>query len=741
MAEGIMFDVAGKIIEQLGSLAVHEIGLAWSVEDEVSQLKDIVSTIRGILLDAEEQHSKKNNEVTGWLQRLKDALYDADDLLDDYYSQFQQRKVMTMNKMEKEVRIFFSKSNQIAFSIKIAHKMKKIKDTLESIYKARPPSLSVRFVDEKGVVNLERETHSFIHTEKVIGRGDEKNNLMQLLLDSNDDENVSVISICGLGGLGKTTLAQLVYNDENIIKHFQLRMWVCVSDEFNVKLIIEKIIKSITNKEPEKLELDQLQKCLRKEIEDQRYLLVLDDIWNEDPNTWDKLKNLLLNGARGSKILVTTRSEQVAKVTSKHSFHIYPLRELASWSLFEKVAFGHEIESKDPNLVEIGKEIVAKCGGIPLAIMTIGHLLYGNNKEDDWLHFKDNEMSKIIHKESDILPILKLSYDHLSSHLKQCFAYCALFPKDYKIEKQNLIHLWMAQGFLQGSNKNECPEAIGNKYFMTLLLRSFFQDPEYDEWGNIIACKMHDLMHDLAQSVAGIECSMVALDTIESVDVKCRHLSLDCGEISRSWKFPTALYRAKNIKTLLLLDQLKWENKVDDGYKILTSYRHLRTLNFGGIRFQNLFTWNGKLKSSIAKLEHLRYLNFSNMDIKSFPNSILRLWNLETLDVSYCRELIELPRDISKMVNMRHLINKECYSLLGMPHGLGLLTNLQTLSLFVASETNSSAIRKSKYSGIDELNSLNNLRGELYLLNLKYVENGRLANLNEKRFLQSLILD
>ncbi|XP_031272699.1 putative disease resistance protein RGA3 [Pistacia vera] len=490
MAEGTLFDIAENILKQLGSLAVHEIGLAMSVEDDISQLKDIVSTIQGILLDAEEQQSKKNNEVTAWLHRLKDAFYDADDLLDHYYTQFQKQKVMTANKMAKKVRTCFSKSNNCAFSFKMAHRIKKIKERLESIYNARPPYLNKRLVDEKGVVNFERETHSFVHIEKVIGRGDEKNNLTQLLLGSNDDENVSVISIYGFGGLGKTTLAQLVYNDINVIRYLKLRMWVCVSNEFNVKLIVEKIIKSITDKEPEKLELDQSQKHLRKEIEGKIFLLVLDDVWNENPNKWDQLKNLLLNGARGSKILVTTRIEQVAKITSKHSNHIYLLRELSkdkSWFLFKQIAFEYGIEPKDSILVEIGKEIVAKCGGVPLVIVTIAHLLYGNNKEDDWLQFKDNEMSKIIQKESDILPILKLSYDHLPSHLKQCFAYCALFPKDYKIEKQNLIHLWMAQGFLQGSNKKEFLEDIGNKYFTALLLRSFFQDPEYDEWGNVIA--------------------------------------------------------------------------------------------------------------------------------------------------------------------------------------------------------------------------------------------------------------
>ncbi|XP_031280755.1 putative disease resistance protein RGA3 [Pistacia vera] len=366
-------------------------------------------------------------------------------------------------------------------------------------------------------MNIERETHSFVHAEKVIGRDNDKNKVVDLLLDSNVDENVSVISIFGFGGLGKTTLAQLLYNDENIIKHFQLKMWVCVSNDFKVKIIVEKILKSATSKKPEGLELDQLQESLRNKINGKKYLLVLDDIWNEDPKKWDELKNLLMDGERGSKILVTTRSEQIARVTSKIKSYIYPLRgldEKKSWSLFTQKAFENGIEPKDSKLVEFGKGIVAKCGVVPLVIMTIGQLLYGNNNEDDWLHFKDSEMSKVFKEESDILPLLKFSYDHLPSYLKQCFTYCALFSRDYKIKKQKLICLWMAQGFLQASNK-ECLEDVGNKYFMALILRSFLQDPEYDEWGNVIACKMHGLMRDLAQLVAGIECTIEIVNRVK----------------------------------------------------------------------------------------------------------------------------------------------------------------------------------------------------------------------------------
>ncbi|XP_031263974.1 putative disease resistance protein RGA3 [Pistacia vera] len=476
----------------------------------------------------------------------------------------------------------------------MAHKIKTIREKLDEIKKDRQFHLSECHA-EKGVMNTERETHSFVHAEKVIGRDDDKNNVIRLLLDSNDDDNVSIITIVGLGGLGKTTLTQLVYNDKTTINYFQLKMWMCVSDDFNVKIIVENVIKSATREELQKLHLNELQELLRKEIDGKRFLLVLDDVWNENHNKWIELMNLLMNGSKGSKILVTTRSEVVAKITSKLESYVYPLRGLdgkKSWSLFTQKAFEHGIEPKDSKLIEFGKGIVAKCGGVPLVIMTIGQLLYGNNKEDDWLNFKDNEMSKVIKEESDILPLLKLSYDHLPSNLKQCFAYWALFPKDYKIKKQKLTHLWMAQGFIQVSNK-ECSEDVGNKYFMALIFRSIFQDPQYDRWGNVTACKMHDLMHDLAQSVAGTECTMQTFDKVEI-------------------GMPYGPGRLTNLQTLPLfvvsLGTMQAKRKIKhSGIKELNGLKNLRRkLKIKNLKFEE--------SRKLANLEGLQFLRSLTLD-------------------------------------------------------------------------------------------------------------------------------
>ncbi|KAJ4715558.1 putative Nbs-lrr resistance protein [Melia azedarach] len=737
MAEAILSDVVGRILGVLGSRAFQEIQLTKGVKDELLKLKDTVEIINGVLLDAEEQfNQKKNQAVAVWLRRLKDAVYDADDLLDDFNSQLKLKEMMSGSKMAKEVRIFFSNSNQIAYSLKMGRKIKAIRMRLDDI-KNDKQFLLFKHDNGKGAnyynVSKREQTHSFVLEENVVGRDDDKNAILQLLLDSNGSDNVSVVSIVGIGGVGKTTLVQSIYNIEKVKTHFQLRIWVCVSDDFTAKSIVEKIIKSITRKEFEKLEMDQLQQFLREQIDGKRYLLVLDDIWNDNSSRWSDLQDLLRNGARGSKIVVTTRSERVANIMSSPPL-IYVLRGLTedkSWILFTKVAFELGKEPKDWSLVAIGKDIVAKCVGVPLAIRTIGRLLYRKSKEY-WLIFRDQELSEIIQEEGDILPILKLSYDHLSSRLKQCFAYCALFPKDYIFEKENLIQLWMAQGFLSTSMKNQRLEDVGDEYFMDLLSGTFLQELKEEArfpQGRVMPCKMHVLMHDLAQSVVGRECKMITRCSYgDNVDERSRHISFDPN--LNSLEISTTMLRAKHLRTILPLCSSGKLNKFHLN-KILSNFRCLRSLNLSCLDIIEVPT-------SIGTLKHLRYLNLSwNKDIKELPNSVSKLINLQTLNLYKCIKLEKLPRDMRKMVHLRYLMIDDCDSLASMPRGLGQLTGLQTLVLFVVAK------RDEENDALRELNGLNKLRGSLTIKVMGDKENVNLAeaNLEEKQHLESITLE
>jgi hypothetical protein len=350
----------------------------------------------------------------------------------------------------------------------------------------------VERVVETPVWSRMRETHYFVRAEDVIGREDDKKVIIERLLDSNIEENVLVLPIVGIGGLGKTTLAQLVFNDEKIIKHFEPKLWVCISDDFDVKVIVGKILEFAKNEKQKDFKMSTLIKNFQKEIDGKRYILVLDDMWEHDRKKWLSLENLLKGGARGSRILVTTHKMKVAKTVQTIEPHVLrDLNEDQSWSLFKQMAFENGQEPENLNIKALGMKIIEKCKGVPFAIKTIGSLLYGTNSEQEWLSFKDKELSKVSQDENDILPTLRLSYDHLLSHLKQCFAYCSLFSKDYMFNKEILIQQWMAQGFIM-VDENECLEDVGHEYFMNLVWRSFFQEVEEDDWG-IIEFKIHDL--------------------------------------------------------------------------------------------------------------------------------------------------------------------------------------------------------------------------------------------------------
>lgn len=302
---------------------------------------------------------------------------------------------------------------------------------------------------------------------------------MKLLIEQQDEnEKIAVLPIVGMGGLGKTTLAQLIYQDKRVERHFQLRIWVCVAYVFDLREILKAIISSATGRQSDLKFMDMLQCGVRDVLAGKRYLLVLDDVWNEDPSKWDDLKALLACGGDGSRVVVTTRRDDVSSMMGTLTTHkLAFLSEEDSRDLFRRRAFpsGEDDDKQQhQNLVEIGKAIVTKCGGLPLAVKALGSMMSNQNDEKEWSAIKESSIwdTKV---GSDILPALLLSYNDLPSHLKRCFAFCAIFPKDYEIEVGMLIQLWMAQGFIPSEGTAE-PEVKGHRIFMELHKRCFFQD-------------------------------------------------------------------------------------------------------------------------------------------------------------------------------------------------------------------------------------------------------------------------
>ncbi|KAF8026209.1 hypothetical protein BT93_F2881 [Corymbia citriodora subsp. variegata] len=281
MAEAIIIGIAGEIIVNLVPQALKKVGKLWGIKHDLEVLGDIVSTIRAVLSDAEEQYYH-SHQIQVWLEKLKDALYDAQDVLEEFNTEAMRRELRGFNEMIKEVRTFFSNSNQLAFKLKMSSKVKEVRERIEAINSTRRIHLEERPVDSrvKREWRKREETHSFVCKGDIRGRDDDKKTIMEFLLDSNVNENVSILPIVGIGGLGKTTLAQFVFNDETVNKQFNLKMWVCVSNDFDMKKILKNIITCAKKKEPTEVMMEQLQSELRKEIDGKRYFLVLDDLWN-----------------------------------------------------------------------------------------------------------------------------------------------------------------------------------------------------------------------------------------------------------------------------------------------------------------------------------------------------------------------------------------------------------------------------------------------------------------------------
>lgn len=506
MAETFLFNITESALSKLSSLAAEQISLVWNIRSEVRRLQNTLSTIKAVIMDAEEQQLK-NHEVRDWLQKLKDAVCNIDDLLDDLTIQYPpQRDMDILNKVTG----FFSGWNSVVFRFKIGHRIRGLRKKLDEIAADRSKfhfteKAHMTFMDN----NVREQTHSYVRASDIIGRESDKESIVQMLLslnNYNNDDHLDVIPIVGIGGLGKTTVVKLAYNDERVIQRFGLRMWISsFSEHFTIGKTVEKILKSATGESFGHLDMDQMQHRLACVLNGTRYLLVLDDVWNVDRIKWMDLRELLMNCSSGSKIIVTTRSKAVAVVTStRDAYNLTGLSDGDCLSLFLKCAF-REGGDQPPNLVAIGREIVGKCGGVPLAVKTLGSLLYMNRDEHEWLRIRNNDIWEIDQQQSDILPILRLSYEQLPSHLRQCFAYCSMLPKGVEIPREAFVNLWIAQGFVYSDNADRQVEEFGNHYFNELLSRFCFQEVVVAFDGEILACKIHNLVHDLAQSVAGVE--------------------------------------------------------------------------------------------------------------------------------------------------------------------------------------------------------------------------------------------
>ncbi|GAY65137.1 hypothetical protein CUMW_238930 [Citrus unshiu] len=562
------------------------------IEADLKKWEELLVIIKVVLDDAEEKQITKPL-MKKWLGKLQNLAYDAEDMLDEFATEAFRRKLLLLEQADRQ------------------------------------PTATARLrygrVQERPL-----STPSLVDEEEVYGREKDKEVIVGLLLgdDLNSGPGFSVIPITGMGGLGKTTLAQLVFNDAGVKKYFSFRACAYVSEDFDA-VGVTKVILQAAAGSADVNDLNLLQLQLENQLKNKKFLLVLDDMWSENYDVWTNLcKPFKAVGLLGSKIIVTTRNEGVSSMVTTPAHSLRNLLRDDCLCIFVQHSLGRTDFVAHQYLSEIGEKIVDRCNGSPLAAKTLGSLLRDKYDPKDWEDVLTSKIWDLAEDRSSIMGALRVSYHYLPSYVKRCFAYCSFLPKGYRFDERQIVLLWMAEGLLQHETYGKQMEELGRKSFQVLHSRSFFQ------WSKIDASRflMHDLIHDLA----------------------CWAF----GEISSSM-------------------ESTWDGNNERRFS--RNLRHLSylTSQFDGIkRFEGLH----KLPNDIAELKHLRYLDFSHTAIEVLPES--------TLILEYWSRLKKLFPDVGNLVNLRHLKDSHSNLLEEMPLRIGKLTSLRTLAKFVVGKGN-----------------------------------------------------
>ncbi|XP_057997924.1 putative disease resistance RPP13-like protein 1 [Hevea brasiliensis] len=537
------------LFERLASPEFRKFFDGQILQGELKKLKITLNSVNGLLTDAEEKQITKP-DVKIWLDHLREAIYEADDLLDEIEYKALKSKLKATSWMEKATG-FISK-------YKIRQRLEAILNTLQLL------------LDQKDTLGLAEKLSLPPKTPTTSLRDDDddseidtrvkdKEAIIESLLS--DSDSLVVMPIWGMGGIGKTTLAQLVYNDTRIEAQFQHRPWIFVSEVFDVTRVTKDILRVVNPESSNYDRLDLLQRQLLKEFSslERKLLIVLDDFWSDNTRDWYTfLKPFLEVEARKAmiKIVVTTRHESVASLTLTGPVEVRHLNELTDrecWYLLEKHAFVKDDSNAYPQLKAHGEKIAKNCRGLPLAAKTIGRLLSAERDVQKWKEISSSDIWDL--KNEDINSALRLSYHYLSSLSKRCFAYCALFPKGYEFGKEEVVLLWMAEGFFvqaQGNNSKKEMEEIGNGHFNDLVTRSFFQRSK----GSKSHFVMHDLFNDLAKFVSGEFCSRLEGNNSSNIVKRTRHVSYADVDLDSLQKFSGAC-KDNVLRTFISLEPLE----------------------------------------------------------------------------------------------------------------------------------------------------------------------------------------
>ncbi|KAK0600981.1 hypothetical protein LWI29_020169 [Acer saccharum] len=642
--------VVSFALQRLGDFLIEEAVCLGRVSEELQWLKDELGWMQCYIASAEEKEDDDDNGkyiVRKWLTDITKIAYDAEDVLDNFILQVDHKR------MSAGCFPFMSccikcreKVNLRDLGKDIEGLKKRVNDLprIRELYKLESSSSNGEGNSSNSLARLSqlRRTTSFSIEEKVVGHEDGTAQLLAKLFDP--DRRRLVVSIYGMGGLGKTTLARKLYHHLHVKRKFDCHAWVCVSQDYNTHDLLLRIISSFgfTTKKTEELKQmneEGLERYLHESLQEHSYLFVIDDIWKKE--AWECIKRAFpAHCNNGSRVVITTRSKEVAESLEERTY-VHQLRFLTfdeSWQLFCEKAFGKpNANDVEEELKTLGIEMVQKCEGLPLAIIVLGGLLSKKTKPREW----------------------KVVRDHIWQDLK----------KDFEIDVDELIRLWVAEGFISIDESWKKMEDVAKDYFHELINRSLIQIGKIS-WGRVATCRVHDLLRELAIEKARELNFLYIYDQMKhsigdsSVVSSCRRGAVYSGIENRLW-----LQQSNpSLRTLLLFDRYGYQHdimtKIRDMY---TEFRFLRVLKLDGFKVSG-----GTLSEEIGKLIHLKYLGLRKSSVINLPQSIFNLRRLQTLDLF--SNSIKPPKEFSKLQELRHL-----YGIFARDFQIDSLTKLQSL--------------------------------------------------------------
>ncbi|XP_008777694.4 disease resistance protein RPM1-like [Phoenix dactylifera] len=691
MAEAAVLLAVQKIGVALGGEALRKASSLFSLWTQLpgsmSRIKSELLVIQAFLCHIDTR-TDNSQVLEAWVQEVRKLAYGVEDIMDEYIYLIAQQQGSGLGGYLKKI----VKGCQIAARLKeletnlVHHSQMKerwMKTTEEAM------GSSSRNASEMQQ-NLAVSSH-FMDEDDLVGIDKNKKKITEWLYD--EDLAWSIMSVWGMGGLGKTTLVNNVYKSER--KKFECHAWIFVSQTYEVDDLLRRMIEELDeNEKVEKVPIDlrgmdyrRLVERVRLFLEKKRFLIILDDVW--DLKAFYAIRDAInVDDNNGSRIIITTRIAEVASLAhDSRKLELRVLQRTQAWDLFCKKAFWKNKERRCPQeLEELGEKIVSKCQGLPLAIVSLGSLLSLREKtKSEWEKIYDQLSWELNNNPNldNVKHVLNLSYNYLPRYLKNCFLHCSMFPEDHVLQRKRLTRLWIAEGFVEERGSSTM-EVVAEDYLKELIHRCMLQVAKKNRFGRIKHCRMHDIVRDLAVPLSKKENFSVVLDDLQMVGKtgdETRRLSVHnySNEIQSSMELP-------RLRTFMVFDR-SMSSSSSSFSSLCSSSRYLTVLDLQGISIE-------RVPDEIGDLFNLRFLGLRKTKVKVLPKSLGRLRNLQTLDLMHS-EIEKLPSTTRNLKKLRHLFAEKFldpnYSNINNRRGVQALKglwNLKDLQTLQAVEAN-----------------------------------------------------